>query len=305
MLHPSKPFGSQNEGLVDLSYLGFIKVTGKQAKELLQGQLTCHMDDISDTKSSLGAHCNPQGRIISLSRVFQYLNDYYLQMPRASIPLAMNALKKYAALYKVALSDASNEWAKIGYAGNLKHVIPGLSEKINEALLFNDLLILNMGKSFNRYEIIGSHAAINLFLKKIAEKDPPQADTVWKKCDIEAKVPQIYPETSEAFLPHSLSLHTMNAISFNKGCYTGQEIIARMQYRGKIKSRFLEAFVNTEIEPSRGAPLYHQNGIAGTIVDFCEIRSHEYAMLILIDQNEEPLFLDSNKTCLLHIKKDK
>src|SRR5690349_5689035 len=146
---------------------GLVKISGSDAKKLLQGQLTCNVDDVTTTNSCLGAHCNPQGRIMSLFRLFLYHDAYYLYLSKRLVPVALSALKKYAAFYKVELTDASDE------LGHIQSTIP---------------------------------------LEPYA--------------DLQKGIAALYPETSGKFLPHDLNLPELQAVSFTKGCFTGQEIIA-------------------------------------------------------------------------------
>lgn len=229
----------QND-IVQFTHLGLLKIAGDGAKKLLQGQLTCHLDELSPTNSLLGAHCNPQGRIISLFRLFQLNDAYYLQMPRSLVPIAMAALKKYAVFFKVTLTDASDEFATV---------------------------------------------------------TPPDN---WHYSNIINKIPAIYPETTELFLPHELNLPELGAVSFTKGCYTGQEIIARMHYRGKTKNLLTAAEVKTNQTPKLGADIYHETGVAGTIVDVCEIAQHTFALLMTIKPCEH-LFLDAKRQITIRL----
>lgn len=208
--------------------LGLICVAGPDAKKLLQGQLTCDLEKVTEAQPQLSAHCNPQGRVISLFHLFLSQDHFYLQMPRELIPIAMKALKKYAVFFKVTLTDVSEQHP-----------------------LFT--------------------------------------------CEKNASAPTIYPETSEKFLPHELNLQNLNAISFNKGCYTGQEIIARMQYRGKLKTHLYQATVNSETTPERGADIYREKEPCGTLVDYDQIDSTTYHLLLITTEqhkNSGVLFLD-------------
>jgi folate-binding protein YgfZ len=260
----------------DLCHLGWLKIAGPEAKKFLQGQLTCNMDDISDAQSRLGAHCNPKGRIISLFRIFYYKESYYLQMPRDLIPFALNALKKYAVFFKVTLSDASNEFISIGYIGNSLHSFP-LPLNPLDVTFFNNLLIFKTPDPLPRYELLGDKEAITEFKKLTPNAENLSIDD-WKYQDIKAMIPHVYPETSEKFLPHELNLHLNNGISFNKGCYTGQEIIARMHYRGQLKTQLHSITIQSDVEPKRG------QDVAGTrdmIVDYCKKDEDTYILLVL------------------------
>lgn len=216
-----------------LANAGLLKISGIDAKKFLQGQLTCHLDEVIDTKARLAAHCNPQGRIISLFHIFRQNDDYYLLMRREMIPIAMAALKKYAVFYKVTLIEES-----LG-----KTPIPTITTP-----------------SF----------------------------------------PAIYPETSGKFLPHELNLHLFNAISFDKGCYTGQEIIARMHYRGKLKTHLYQATVVSQLKPKPGTDVYYQTDgtilEGGTIIDSsAEMTDNHYTVWLVCDEEHvknEHLFID-------------
>jgi len=195
--------------------LGWLKVSGIDAKKLLQGQLTCDVDKLPP-EGSLGAHCNPQGRIISLFWLFRIDPDYYLQMPQSLVAIALKALQKYAVFYQVTLSDVSEA--------------PEMPFKPTD-----------------------------------------------KYTDILSTIPAIYPETSEKFLPHDLNLPLLGAVSFDKGCYTGQEIIARMQYLGKSKNHLSRITLPLATHPIRGTDLEHY----GQVVDYYQIDYTTYEILIL------------------------
>jgi folate-binding protein YgfZ len=190
--------------------LSLLKISGLDAGKFLQGQLTCDVSALADRQFILSAHCNPQGRVVSLFYLIFLDNAYYLLMPADMLAITQAALKKYAVFFKTTLEDASNE---------LENVLA----QICKPALF----------------------------------------------DIQAGVPRIHPETSGAFLPHDINLDQLGAISFEKGCYTGQEIIARMQYRGKLKKRMRTATLTTDNPPTPGS-----DDSLGTIVDVASQNNH-------------------------------
>lgn len=226
---------------------GLLKVTGQDAKKLLQGQLTCNVDEVTATNDCLGAHCNPQGRVISLFRLFQHNDAYYLHMSKSLIPIALTALKKYAVFYKVELSDATNE----------------------------------------------------LDTLRTAIQIEPYAS-------IQKGIPAIYPETSGKFLPHDLNLPDLHAVNFDKGCYTGQEIIARMQYRGTPKNHLYSAEITTTKSPIPGEDIYcDDQQIVGSVVDVSTTTNNVYQTLIVTSAShakDNHLFLKSNTNKYFTIK---
>lgn len=242
---------------------GLLKVTGDKAKDLLQGQLTCDLNEINSTTTRMGAHCNPQGRIISLFRVIFFQNHYYLLMPKSLIPNAINGLKKYAIFYKVQFEDVSDQFECIGYIGQQLNPVP---QNPNELIPLDDGFIFKI--TAERYEIIRKFYSTQV---NLPEKTSEISENDWKYLDLIAGFPTIYPETSEKFLPHEINLPALGGVSFNKGCYTGQEIIARMQYRGKLKTELLSTEMTSEIPPVIGDP----------IVDFCQTGYNSYQVLMI------------------------
>lgn len=274
---------------MDLSHLGLLSIAGKDAEKLLQGQLTCDLTEVCATQSRLGAHCNPQGRIISLFRLFNYQDQYYLQMPKELLPIAKAALQKYAVFYKVTISIDDTLQQAGYYADALRTRYPELPLENNAAICINDTLIIKIPGSVERYLLIGAHLDIE---NKIAESS-------WKMLDIRANIPAIYPETSEKFLPHEINLPLLNAVSFKKGCFTGQEIIARMEYRGKLKKHLYRAEVQSDDAPIRGADIFTGKETGGKLVDFCQLSYHHYELLVIAQDNPPTLSLDTDNQVII------
>lgn len=201
-----------------------LRISGQDAKKLLQGQLTCHMDSISEGKLSYGALCNPQGRVISFFQITQEKEDYLLLMLQSMTDITITALKKYAVFYKVEITH----------------------NPLTDFFKLNSPIV-----------------------------------------NIQNKVPSIYPETSGKFLPHELNLDQIGAISFDKGCYTGQEIIARMHYRGKPKSHLYVIQLKLDAAPAPGADIYveenNQQKTIGAIVDAAPQDNHHYLILAILN----------------------
>ncbi len=274
--------------LCDLSSFGLLQVSGQEAEKLLQGQLTCDVTMLHQGNSCLGAHCNPQGRIISLFYLFRFRDAYYLFMPRSMVSTAMNALKKYAVFYKAELTDASDALISIGYVGsNLPPDIAATSAVITPPA----------GK--NRHIIIGEAATIKTLWETLARDTEITNAYAWKHVNILNNIPTIYPETSEKFLPHELNLDKLEAIDFSKGCYTGQEIIARMHYRGKLKNHMYLTKITSNVAPLPGDDISSLQGqdirATGFVVDACREDKTNYLALITTDEanaKNEHLFLD-------------
>jgi folate-binding protein YgfZ len=249
-----------------LTHYGLLKVSGSDAKKLLQGQLTCNMDNISQTENSLGALCNPQGRIISLFYIFQWQVDYYLLMPKNTLTKTADTLKKFAVFYKVMLAEETgfyiygcfNELQSQEAIAHIK--LPGQTSRS----------ILVSSTPLNHSEM--NHAQ-------------------WQYLNILDGIPDIYSETSGQFLPHEINLPALNAVSFNKGCYTGQEIIARMHYRAKLKKHLYQATIACSTPFMPGQTIFTPDQQpSGIIVNIHQHSDHLYYALLIADGAEHATF---------------
>ena len=119
-------------------------------------------------------------------------------------------------------------------------------------------------------------------INDLAEYCRPEPMETWHYLDVMAGIPAIYPETSEKFLPHDLNLPQLNAVSFNKGCYTGQEIIARMHYRGKLKKQLCRLSLSTDLPLQRGQSIEQ-----GTLVDYCQTGYNTYEILVITNETDK------------------
>lgn len=202
---------------------GLLEITGPDAKTFLQGQITCNMNELSTNKVQLAGHCNLKGRLESLFYIMSsdQLEDfptYTLMMPRNMISHAIKQFKKYALFSKITLTDRSDTMPLIGVFGKNENPAPPL-----KMFPGND----------HRWIMISQDTMT-------FDATPLQ----WEVADLQAGFPMIYPETIDTFLPHHLNLDNLGALSFNKGCYLGQEIIARMHYKGNIKKHLYKKLVS-------------------------------------------------------------
>jgi folate-binding protein YgfZ len=271
---------------IAIPQLGLLKVAGTDAKKFLQGQLTCDLTDVDHNGPQLAAFCQPQGRVIALFYLFKHEEAYYLLLPRSMLSLTIAALKKYAIFFKVTLSEADTHWK--------------IFDASNDCSPSNDSIIIRMSEA--RY--------IHIDRSHDHATTTHDSNEEWHLATIRAGIPTIHPETSGKFLPHDLNLHQLNAISFNKGCYTGQEIIARMHYRGKLKNHLYHATLSTTSPPILGADIYYSNGndarTCGNVVDAAVTTTGEYEMLAIIEESHaknEHLYLDPvNPTAFLQLQ---
>jgi len=265
-------------GLVmcDLSHLGLISVTGDDASDFLQGQLTNDIRDVSPQHSQLSAYCTPKGRMLSNFRVFKHNDAYYLRLPRTQLESTIKRLRMFVLMSKVSFEDSSDTLVHIGVSGptaieQLSAHINELPEQVDDVSQSNGYTVIRLAGLHPRFEIVSELEAIQNLWQKLDVHAAPIGAGSWNLLDIQAGIPTIYPETAEAFVPQMINMHIINGISFQKGCYTGQEIVARMQYLGKLKRQMYRIYIKTNDEVKVGDVLYSSESTSGqgtgTIVD--------------------------------------
>ncbi|MET0042691.1 MAG: folate-binding protein YgfZ [Candidatus Thiodiazotropha sp. 6PLUC3] len=257
-----------NCALNDLSHLGLIRISGEDAETYLQGQLTNDVRKVTNQHSNLAGWCNAKGRMLANFRCFRRADDYFLQTPLENVPSVMQRQGMYVLRAKVTLSDVSDELIRIGLTGDcsdalLQPFFEDVPEQPNDVMQQGELTLIHLPGSKPRFEVIGP---ANL-LQEIWQTAEGQAQTgnrdFWALQEIRAGIPTIYQETKEAFVPQMTNMQLIDGVSFTKGCYTGQEVVARMQYLGKLKRRMYLAHVDTSTEPQPGDELYAKQSTSG------------------------------------------
>jgi len=251
--------------LTDLSAQGLIKVSGEDTVNFLQNQFSNDIREISPQLSQLNAWCNAKGRILASLRVFQVDDDYFLQLSSDLLDATLRRLRMFVLRSKVTLEDVSNEWAGIGLAGNdapvlLAKQISCLPESANQVVQENGLVVIRLTGDTPRFQIFGqTHSqpsAISTLWQALQTEAAPVGYPVWSWLEIQAGIPNIVANTTEAFVPQMVNYSTIGGVSFTKGCYPGQEVVARMHYLGKLKRRMYLAHVETKTLPEAGENLF-------------------------------------------------
>jgi hypothetical protein len=203
---------------IALTHLGILQIEGEKASSFLQGQVTCDVESLTPPSAGLGGYCNIKGRLLCTFYCLRFSpSKIWLVMPKALIPDIQKILHRYGVFSRITLTDCSDTQFLTGHLaapGTPSTNSYALSEK---ALMLPDGRHIEWGPTSTGTEDISE----------------------WITSDIEQLVPWIYPQTSGVFLPHHCHLVESDGVSFEKGCYLGQEVIARMHYRGNIKKHAL------------------------------------------------------------------
>ncbi len=254
--------------LNDLSHFGLIRVEGEDAEKFLQGQLTNDMRQVTEDHSNLAGWCSHKGRMLANFRCFRRNDAYFLQTPVENLALVIKRLGMYVLMSKVTLSDASDELMRIGITGScaeslLAPLFEQLPADANGVAHGAELSLIRLPGERPRFEIFGPAEALIAFWQSAESQAIRRGDDFWALQDIRAGVPTIYQSTSEVFIPQMTNMQLVDGVSFTKGCYTGQEVVARMQYLGKLKRRMYLAHVTGEAEPKPGDELFAKGSTSG------------------------------------------
>ncbi len=244
--------------LADLSHLGLIQVSGADVLTFLQGQLTQDVEKISGEHADYAGFCSPKGRLLAHFFAWRSGDSYLLQLPRELIEPIQKRLKMYVLRSKVALADVSTAQIRFGLAGaKAANVITSVFG--NAPTQPMDKLRTPLGAVIAlpnaRFQINVSGDAADRW-QAVAKSATPVGAAVWRWLQIRAGVPEIYTATQEQFVPQMINDDLIGAVSFQKGCYTGQEIVARLHYLGKVKRRMVGAHLDTPDAAQPGDPIY-------------------------------------------------
>lgn len=245
----------------DLSELGLIKASGEDAQNFLHGQFTNDLHLVTADNSQLSSYCNPKGRILSIFRIFMQNDDYFLLMRRDVIEPVLKKLIMFKLMAKVELTDASDKLVLFGLAGPetdsiLKENNISAPAEVGHAIHKNETTIIRTPSKSSRLLFISKpESAISLW-KSLSEKTIQTNSNIWSLHDIQSGIAQVTAETSEAFIPQMVNLELIGGVNFQKGCYPGQEIVARTHYLGKPNRRMYRISVDTSASPLPGTNIF-------------------------------------------------
>lgn len=228
---------------------GLLRIQGADSEKFLQGQLTCDIKKLDPKRAMPGAYCTPQGRIRASFVILKLADDDFLMLlPRPQVKFLIDALSPYIAFFKSEISDESDQWHVVGILrkgqdeypadNQVLNQLPPLPEQQWESNVSDNLIWVKIPGTDQRWYGM-SKTPLMETLTDVKVLDPME----WKIQDICSGFVWINETNREQFVPHDLSLPDFGAVSFEKGCYTGQEIVARMQFRGEPK--YLLAVIKT------------------------------------------------------------
>lgn len=261
--------------MTDLSHWGLLQFSGDDAQAFLQNQLSCDIREIGLNAANYGSYCTPKGRVLANFIVWQRESDLFMQLPASLLSAVQKRLSLYVLRAKVKITNCSDTWIRFGIAGaNAITLIRDIENSVND---FAYPMQLQHSEKFsalylsqNRAEIITTIENAQATWNQLSQHARPVGANCWNWLEIRAGIPNILPETQEMFLPQMINLDAIGGVSFKKGCYPGQEIVARTQYLGKLKRRMRLVHIATTETIAAGDALYSMDmndQLSGNIVN--------------------------------------
>lgn len=232
---------ASSSGIIcDLSHRGLIAVTGEDAFSFLQGQLTCDLNEVNPSRSRLAAWCTPKGRVLVVVRVVHVDQGFLLELSGSESQAILGRMRMYVLRARVSLREISEESVRLGLAGDgAAKVIESLYGSApplpDEVATSRGTRLIRLHGGVPRYEFIGDLVGAQALWRAAAQTLTPVGQRSWSLLEIFAGVPEL--TQGDQFLPQMINLDLLGGLSFKKGCYVGQEIIARSHYLGRLKRR--------------------------------------------------------------------
>jgi folate-binding protein YgfZ len=269
--------------LLLLDRLGTIVVTGFDAKSFLQGQLSFDMDRLSPARAEITTCNSAQGRVQAVVWLIERSDSIVMVLPASMVDAAVVRLRKYVLRAKAKIESGAGRFT-VAAANDSFDAPPQTHSEVD-------------GRSYIRWPGQGSRTLCLVEPDATGTRDATAA-LEWHRVDIEAGLPQVYPQTHEAFVAQMLNVDLLGGIGFEKGCYTGQEIIARTHFRGAIKRRMFRFYADTAA-PEPGTRVLVGDQHAGDVVDAVTTSSGcELLAVIALTQAEAQLELDASNAKL-------
>ncbi len=248
---------AQDTIIADLSHLGLLEVQGDDAVAFLQGQVTNDVKLLDGSNSHYSGYCTAKGRLLAIFLAYAHRDHLHLQLNGALTASILKRLKMYVLRSKVTLTDLSDDVIRIGIAGPqataaLEESLGAVPQEAYALLDLEGTTLLRLPGDMPRYEIFCPPEDAPTLWDQLRTHTTPVGADCWEWLELRAGVPDVEPTTSEAFVPQMVNLDLLNGINFKKGCYTGQEIVARTHYLGKVKRRTLLAHMDGVQAPQPG-----------------------------------------------------
>ena len=252
-----------NPSFCQLTELSVIAVSGKDAITFLHQQLTNAVTDLDESMIRLGGLCSPQGRLLATMNYYR-VHDQIGLITSADIAASLlKRLSMFVLRAQVQMQCLDNDYAVFSLTGTKSGLLtglPGLTDlpEVNQLLMYQQAHLLRLTDAAEICRLLWIVPKTSLFTVQaqlLSAKFQQVTENTWKALEVYTGIPRVTLETQDKFVPQMINFELVAGVNFKKGCYPGQEVVARSQYRGKIKRRLRMAQVEGQAYP--GMPLFH------------------------------------------------
>lgn len=288
---------------IELDNYSAISLTGDEQSKYLQGQVTCDVNSIDNAKLLTGAHCNAKGKVFSVFRLFNYQNSHLLFQPKSTLAASLAELKKFGVFAKVDIEQASHLSFYIiagkDVTSSIQQYFAQLPDSLNPIVSKGDAQIIYLAGQMEHYLFIAPTINANKLIESSGL--PVYTNKVWQLLEIAEGFPAMSEVAVDQYVPQMLNLQAIHGISFTKGCYLGQETVARMQYLGKNKRALYYLTGNASDSIEAGSIIEMQLGenwrkAGDVITSYCDDNGQVSVQAVLAS--------DMSSDTLLRIKGD-
>lgn len=246
-----------------LKSAGLIAVRGADAASFLQAQLTSDVAGVSTLETQYTGYCSPKGRLLAIFLLWRQDEGFLLQLPAELREALQRELSKYVLRARVTLSDATAQYALFGIAGGgagaLPSVVGHAPDAPHEVVSRSGVAVTRL--PVERYLVLASADDAPGVRHALSARGGERPESDWIRLEIEAGIPVITHESQDQYVPQMVNLDLIGGVSYTKGCYPGQEIVARTHYLGRLKQRMYRVHLDVNDAPAAGDGLYeHEFG---------------------------------------------
>jgi len=281
-----------------------IEVSGEDASTFLQGQITNDINLVNEETSVYAGLCNPKGRLLAFFHILKLHDSFFLICPQCIAENIAKKLAMYVLRSKVVITiNTTIRLQGFEFAGE------GLCDKVGfpentdnmQSFLHEGMHVTRISGIKPRYLCLADNSTITTFMTAHKTHVAEKTCECWKQTSITNKIPNIYLETQGKFIPQSLNLDLINAINFKKGCYTGQEIVARTHYLGTVKKRlFRGVWSGDKTLLNLGDEILTNETSVGQVIDYSSDKSESDILFELkVDSVKDHLALHGHSLRLI------
>lgn len=287
--------------LMPLVHLAILQADGADATAFLHGQLSNDVQGLAPGESLLAGYCNAKGRLFALPRLWRVGDGWQLCLPADTADVVLKRLRMFVLRSKVTLTRRE-DLTLLGVAGDgavdcLRQAGLPVPGEVNAVSMYGDVAVMRLPGSSARFQICAPDAVAPALWAALAECARPASGSVFRLLDIDAGLAVIHAPTLEAFVPQMVNLDRVDGVSFRKGCYPGQEIVARMHYLGKPSRRMYRLHAAGSA-PEPGTPVLDEAGReVGNVVDAQAADAHGCRLLAVVQvgSSEHTLYLPNGE----------